>query len=85
MRRIIFRDEINFVFSNNNVNEDIRSQILEILFDNPFILGKQYILKDYIEDLNKVGDLLKKKRIKKRIISAINKILYIDEDLKLLS
>ncbi len=83
IRRSIFRDELNFVFTRKSVNETDGYKIASELFSNYFSASKQLILKDSIKVLDDIKGKLSSIIHDTDVISEIGNIFFISDDLQL--
>src|SRR3990170_2798797 len=81
MRKAIFRDELNYVFTINNVSEYDRDSIISSIFESHLEISKQYILKEDIQSItdlnNKVDEIIKDVAIQ----GAIKTLFIVQDDL----
>lgn len=81
LRKAIFKNELNFIFEKNQVNEFYVEKIIHILFENPVDLSKQWLLKNDLLQHDQVVTKLKEIDIDNNLIGEISSIFLVHDDL----
>lgn len=83
MRRSIFKLEIEYYFEKYTVNDGVRDDILNVLFENPLDNLKQYLLKRDVDTLDVLETKLKSKMQNDKLMSDIKSLFEVNDDLEL--
>lgn len=82
-RRSIFRKELDGIWGKHNISEEIREQFLHSIFENPFQINEQYLVKGGFttrKDLRKILGKLPEISV---AASELEKIFIIESDLNI--
>lgn len=83
LRKSIFRNELNYVFEKYKLNEYDRQKVVSRIFENPLEISLQYLLKEEINDIEKLREKLKEIIKDENIIVEIITLFMVQDDLKL--
>lgn len=83
LRKTIFQNELRYIFNKNQVNEYDENKIIQKLFENPFDLSKQWLLKNDILQHDQIVARLKEIGIDNDLIVEISSLFLIHDDLKI--
>ena len=83
LRKTIFQNELRYIFNKNQVNEYDENKIIQILFENPFDLSKQWLLKNDLLQHDQVVTKLKEIDIDNDVIVEISSLFVVHDDLRI--
>jgi len=83
IRKTIFKNELNFILEKHKACEIDKDKIVHSLFENPFEVSKQYILKKEINDSEELREKLERTECEKELIGAISSLFLVQDDLEL--
>ena len=85
IRKTIFKDELRYIFSTHKdkLSENEMDRVIHSIFENPFTLSKQYMLKKELNALEDLSTEINKIISNKEVTGAINTLFLIQDDLEL--
>lgn len=83
LRKAIFRNELSYIFEKNKTSESDIYKIITTLFENPFDLSKQWLIKDNVLQHNQIITRLKNIGIDNNLIGEISSLFLVQDDLRI--
>lgn len=83
LRKAIFKNELSYIFEKNQVEEYHKDKIIHKLFENPFDLSKQWLLKNDLLQYDQVVARLKEIGVDNDLIVEISSLFLIQDDLRI--